>query len=214
MIEIKNLYKEYNSEPILKDINLEFKDGEFVILKGISGSGKSTLLSIIAGLDKPTSGAVFVDKEPISKLPDLHLSHFRAKRIGIVFQHFNLIEYLTVEQNLLVPLIVGSNNKENIAKALEFANIKHKAKESVNNLSGGEKQRVAIARAIVNNPNTILFDEPTANLDHKNSLKFIELLRKLKSENRSIVIATHDTIFDNLDLVDKVVNIKDGIVYE
>ena len=214
MIEIKNITKNYNQDVILKDINLDIKDGEFVILKGVSGSGKSTLLSIIAGLDKPSSGAVFVDNEPISKLPDLHLSHFRAKKIGIVFQHFNLIEYLTVEQNLLSAIVVGNKDRSAIKSALRFANIEHKANQIVNSLSGGEKQRAAIARAIVNNPNSILFDEPTANLDTKNSLKFIELLKDLKDSKKTIIVATHDAIFDNLDIVDRVVNIKDGIVYE
>jgi len=211
MIEVKNLYKKFNNSEVLKDINLKINRGEVVILKGISGSGKTTLLSIMAGLDKPSSGAVFIENEPISKLPDLHLSKFRSQKIGIVFQNFNLIDYLSVYENMLAKVaIINKDFKKEIFKALEFANIKEKANQKVINLSGGEKQRVAIARAILNNPNIILCDEPTANLDLNNSKIFINLIKKLKEQNKTVVIATHDPIFENLDFVNKTVNLVDG----
>jgi putative ABC transport system ATP-binding protein len=211
MIEVKNLYKIYAKSEVLKNINLKINRGEVVILKGVSGSGKTTLLSIIAGLDKPSSGAVFIENEPISKLPDLHLSKFRKEKIGIVFQNFNLIDYLSVYENMLAKVAtINKDFEQEIFKALEFANIKQKANQIVSNLSGGEKQRVAIARAILNNPDIILCDEPTANLDSKNSQIFINLIKKLKEQNKTIIIATHDPIFENLDFVNKIVNLVDG----
>ncbi|MBD3831284.1 MAG: ABC transporter ATP-binding protein, partial [Arcobacter sp.] len=189
-----------------------------VILKGISGSGKSTLLSLIATMEKPTSGEIIIDDESVAKLPDLHSSNFRAKKLGFIFQSYNLFNELSVKDNVSIPLIpLGYSQKEideKVLKALEIANISHKKDELVSNLSGGEKQRCAIARAIVNNPDIILCDEPTANLDFDNSIKFIENLKELKNLNKTIIVATHDPIFDNLDFVDKVINIKNGMICE
>ncbi|MBY0541027.1 MAG: ABC transporter ATP-binding protein, partial [Campylobacterales bacterium] len=202
----------------LKNINLEIKNSSCVILKGISGSGKSTLLSIIGTLLKPTNGSIEVENENIAKLPDLHASRFRAKELGFIFQSYNLFDTLSVKDNVAIALIpVGFNQKqidEMVLKALELANISHKKDELVYNLSGGEKQRCAIARAIVNNPKIILCDEPTANLDYANSIIFIETLKILKNLNKTIIVATHDPIFDNLNFVDDVINIKNGIICE
>jgi putative ABC transport system ATP-binding protein len=223
MIQIKNLNKIFyeNSKKefyALKDINLEIKTSTCVILKGISGSGKSTLLSLIATMEKPTSGEIIIDDESVAKLPDLHSSNFRAKKLGFIFQSYNLFNELSVKDNVSIPLIpLGYSQKEideKVLKALEIANISHKKDELVSNLSGGEKQRCAIARAIVNNPDIILCDEPTANLDFDNSIKFIENLKELKNLNKTIIVATHDPIFDNLDFVDKVINIKNGMICE
>lgn len=223
MIEIKNLNKIFyeNSKKefyALKDINLEIETSTCVILKGISGSGKSTLLSLIATMEKPTSGEIIIDDESVAKLPDLHSSNFRAKKLGFIFQSYNLFNELSVKDNVSIPLIpLGFSQKEideKVLKALEIANISHKKDELVSNLSGGEKQRCAIARAIVNNPDIILCDEPTANLDFDNSIKFIENLKELKNLNKTIIVATHDPIFDNLDFVDKVINIKNGMICE
>lgn len=223
MIKIENLNKVFNENTkkefiALKNINLEIKTSSCVVLKGISGSGKSTLLSIIATLAKPTSGSVKINDETISKFPDLHASNFRAKKLGFIFQSYNLFNDLNVKDNVSIPLIpLGFSQKqidEKVLEALEIANILHKKDEYVFNLSGGEKQRCAIARAIVNNPQIILCDEPTANLDYDNSIIFIENLRKLKTLNKTIIIATHDPIFDNLDFVDKIVNIKNGMICE
>lgn len=223
MIRIENLNKIFNENTkkeftALKDINLEIKTSSCVVLKGISGSGKSTLLSIIATLSKPTSGSVKIDDEIISKFPDLHGSNFRAKKLGFIFQSYNLFNDLSAKDNVSIPLIpLGFSQKqidEKVLEALEIANISHKKDEYVFNLSGGEKQRCAIARAIVNNPQIILCDEPTANLDYENSIIFIENLRKLKTLNKTIIIATHDPIFENLDFVDKIINIKNGMICE
>ncbi|RXI44377.1 ABC transporter ATP-binding protein [Malaciobacter mytili] len=219
MIKIKNLHKIFNQNKknefiALQDINLEIKKEEIVLLKGISGSGKSTLLSIISSLQKPTSGDIIVDNEHIAKLPDLHASFFRNKKIGYVFQDFNLISSLNVYQNVMTPLIVQNLNtkqiEQKVLKALEIANIVHKKEELVSNLSGGEKQRVAIARALVCDANILLFDEPTANLDKDNSLKFLEALESFKALGKTVVIATHDSIFEQSRVISKVINMQNG----
>ena len=220
MVLIENLNKYYQSgekkEIILDNINLHIKKGECIILKGVSGSGKTTLLSIIAGLDKPNSGKVLVDNEPISKLPDIHLSQFRAKKIGIVFQNFNLIDNISLEDNVIVPLIASgvalSEARAKAKEALELANILHKKESFPNELSGGEKQRGAIARALVANPKLILCDEPTANLDKKNSLLFIESLKDMHKMGKTIIVATHDSLFESLDFKHRVIEISKGKV--
>jgi len=221
MIDIQNVNKIYNEETsqafhALKEINLQIKEGETVILSGVSGSGKSTLLSLIAGLDKPSSGKIVVNGELISKLPDLHASYYRAKTVGMVFQHFNLLESLSVEENIMAPLIPSGLKNEVIMqmvdKSMQMATISHKATQQVNALSGGEKQRCAIARALVHEPMLILCDEPTANLDRANSLKFIEILESLHQLGKTIVVATHDPLFESLHFVDRVIHMEDGVL--
>ena len=223
MIKIKNLnkifYENTNKEfYALKDINLNIKKSSCVVLKGVSGSGKSTLLSLIATLQKPTSGEIVVENESIAKLPDFHASNFRARKIGFIFQSFNLFNELSVKDNISLPLIpLGFSQKqidEKVINTLKLSNILHKKDELVSNLSGGEKQRCAIARALVNNCEIILCDEPTASLDYENSKNFIEILKELKELKKTIIIATHDPIFDNLDFVDKIINIKNGMICE
>lgn len=223
MIKIKNLnkifYENTNKEfYALKDINLNIKESSCVVLKGISGSGKSTLLSLIATLQKPTSGEIVVENESIAKLPDFHASNFRARKIGFIFQSFNLFNELSVKDNISLPLIpLGFSQKqidEKVISTLKLANILHKKDELVSNLSGGEKQRCAIARALVNDCEIILCDEPTANLDYENSKNFIEILKELKELKKTIIIATHDPIFDNLDFVDSEILIKNGQICE
>ena len=220
MIEIEDLNKFYEidgqKQYVLNDINLSIQKGECVILKGVSGSGKTTLLSIIAGLDKPSGGKVLVENEPISKLPDMHLSAFRAEKIGIVFQNFNLLDGVSLLDNAMVPLIASrvalKEAKQKAMAALKLANIDHKTNKTPSELSGGEKQRGAIARALVANPNLILCDEPTANLDRANSLSFIQTLKELHQMGKTIIIATHDSLFEELDFEHRVIEISQGAI--
>ena len=219
MIEIKNLTKAYRESQdeefyALKDITLNIKKGTITVLQGSSGSGKSTLLSIIAAVTKPTSGEVRVNEENISSYSDFFASRYREKEIGFITQEFHLFETLTVEENISIALLLSKLTPKEIAKRVqkvaEGLSISHKLKSHVLNLSGGEKQRCIIARAIINNPQIILCDEPTANLDKENSLKFIEILSQLKSQEKTIIIATHDPLFENLKIVDKYYTIEDG----
>jgi len=219
MITLKNTTKKYefnknNSVTAIEDINLHIKKGEVVILKGKSGSGKSTILSLIAALTKPTSGEVIVNKKRISKLPDNFASDYRQEDIGFIFQKYNLIPTLTVKENILLPLVPTNPDAQEAQKKLEKVmkqfNITHKEETMVRNLSGGEQQRVAIARAHINDPKIIIADEPTANLDETLSLDFIEILQTLKEEGKTIVIATHDPLFFNLEIVDRVIEVKAG----
>jgi lipoprotein-releasing system ATP-binding protein lolD len=219
MINIRGVSLVYNQNKqnefcALKNINLDINDGELVILKGISGSGKSTLLSLIALLQKPTSGEILIDGTNIAKLPDAFCSELRHKRLGLIFQNFNLIEGLSVYENLLAPFAL-TNFKANvrdemIKKALSLANIAHKKDENVSNLSGGERQRCAVARALSMDANIILADEPTANLDRQNARAFLGLLKSFKALKKSVIVATHDSIFDELSATDRVVSLQNG----
>ncbi|WP_459814737.1 ABC transporter ATP-binding protein [Campylobacter concisus] len=219
MINIRGVSLVYNQNKqnefcALKNINLDINDGELVILKGISGSGKSTLLSLIALLQKPTSGEILIDGTNIAKLPDAFCSEFRHKRLGLIFQNFNLIEGLSVYENLLAPFAL-TNFKANvrdemIKKALSLANIAHKKDENVSNLSGGERQRCAVARALSMDADIILADEPTANLDRQNARAFLGLLESFKVLKKSVIVATHDSIFDELSATDRVVSLQNG----
>ncbi len=219
MINIRGVSLVYNQGKqnefcALKNINLDVNNGELVILKGVSGSGKSTLLSLIALLQKPTSGEILIDGTNIAKLPDAFCSEFRHKRLGLVFQNFNLIEGLSVYENLLAPFALTNFNanvrEEMIKKALELANIAHKRDENVSNLSGGERQRCAVARALSMDADIILADEPTANLDRQNARAFLGLLESFKALKKSVIVATHDSIFDELGATDRVVSLQNG----
>lgn len=219
MIKISNLYKTFNEgKPnefcALKNVNLGIGAGETLILKGVSGSGKSTLLSIIGALSKPSSGEVLVGGRNISKLPDAAASNFRNSQIGFIFQAFNLLEALSVKQNIIAPLTLlnlsGRELDARVQNAMEIANIAHKKDQIASKLSGGEKQRCAIARALVTDAPIILADEPTANLDRQNSLAFIEILRRFKELKKTVIVATHDALFDELSFVDRYENIAGG----
>lgn len=219
MINIRGVSLVYNQGKqnefcALKNINLDVNNGELVILKGVSGSGKSTLLSLIALLQKPTSGEILIDGTNIAKLPDAFCSELRHKRLGLVFQNFNLIEGLSVYENLLAPFAL-TNFKANvredmIKKALELANIAHKRDENVSNLSGGERQRCAVARALSMDADIILADEPTANLDRDNARAFLGLLESFKALKKSVIVATHDSIFDELKATDRALSLQNG----
>ncbi|MCF6340439.1 MAG: ABC transporter ATP-binding protein [Sulfurimonas sp.] len=221
MIELKNITKKYeinknNTITALKNINIKIGEGELVIIKGSSGSGKSTLLSLIAALSKPTSGEVIVDSKRISKLPDNFASDFRQNNIGFIFQKYNLINSLSVRDNIILPLIPMNLNIDvlntKLQNVIKMFHIEHKENVLVKNLSGGEQQRVAIARANINSPKIILADEPTANLDEKLSLAFIEILKELKFQGKTIIIATHDPLFFNFNIVDKEIKIYQGSI--
>ena len=219
MINIRGVSLVYNQGKqnefcALKNINLDINNGELVILKGISGSGKSTLLSLIALLQKPTNGEILIDGTNIAKLPDAFCSEFRHKRLGLVFQNFNLIEGLSVYENLLAPFALtnfkSNVREEMIKKALNLANISHKRDENVSNLSGGERQRCAVARALSMDADIILADEPTANLDRQNARAFLGLLESFKALKKSVIVATHDSIFNELSATDRVVSLQNG----
>ena len=219
MINIRGVSLVYNQGKqnefcALKNINLDVNNGELVILKGVSGSGKSTLLSLIALLQKPTSGEILIDGTNIAKLPDAFCSEFRHKRLGLVFQNFNLIEGLSVYENLLATFALtnfkANVREEMIKKALSLANISHKRDENVSNLSGGERQRCAVARALSMDADIILADEPTANLDRDNARAFLGLLESFKALKKSVIVATHDSIFDELGATDRVVSLQNG----
>ncbi len=214
MIELKNISKVYKETTALENINISFNEGELILLQGASGSGKSTLLSLIAALHKPTSGEVIVNNEPISKLSDRFASKYRQNNIGFIFQKYNLIPNLSVKENIIAPLIPQNLDTKEVEEKLQSVmkrfSIEHKKDEEIQNLSGGEQQRVAIARAHINDPRIIIADEPTANLDQKLSSSFIEILKELKSQNKTIIIATHDPIFFNLEFVDKTIQMEHG----
>ncbi len=210
MIELKSVSK----QEAIHNISIKIKKNELIILHGVSGSGKSTLLHIIASFSKPSSGSVFISGEDISKYTDYHAANYRKKTIGYITQNFYLFETLTVYQNLLPSTTLTHTSlktqEQAILKALKMAKIDHKANTTVHHLSGGEKQRLIIARALVNNPEIILCDEPTANLDAKNSNAFLSIIQELKAFGKTIIIATHDPLFENLKDVDKKFILQDG----
>jgi len=221
IINIKNVTKIYNYKTdrevvALKDINLDIEKNEFIIFMGPSGSGKSTLLSIIAALTKPTQGSVIVKDEIISKILDNFATLFRREHIGFVFQKFNLLEDLSVFDNIVLPLIPTDIPfeviEEKANRVMKEFSIFHKKDMIVRKLSGGEQQRCAIARAMINNPDIILADEPTANLDSKLTSDFIEIMKRLKEEGKTIIVATHDMRFEKLSFVDRIIYISDGVL--
>ena len=221
MIALKDVTKIYeinknNTIKALNSVNITINEGELVILKGASGSGKSTILSLIASLSKPTSGEVIVDNQKISKLHDNFASIYRRDNIGFIFQKYNLIPTLSVQENILLPLYPLNLDKKQMQKRLQYVlklfQIEHKKDYIVKNLSGGEQQRVAIARANVNNPKIIIADEPTANLDKELSLSFIDILKDMKKLNKTIIVATHDPLFFELDFTDKTIQIDRGTI--
>ncbi len=183
---------------ILKGISFQIMSGEFVSIMGPSGSGKSTLLGIIAGLDNPTSGQVLIDGVDITTMSESKLAAVRNNKIGMVFQAFNLIPTLTAQENVEVPLYVGKHKGSPSARAkelLELVGLSHRLNHRPNQLSGGEQQRVAIARALATDPAFVLADEPTGNLDAKNSENLLKLIAYLRAQTgKTFIIATHDPI--------------------
>ena len=204
MIKVSNLTHYYNKDLALQNINLEIKKGEFVAIIGESGSGKSTLLSILSTLLKPTSGDVFFEDTNYKEIKDI--DSFRKNSIGFIFQFHYLINYLSVKENILLANEKASN--EDISNLLKSLHIENLINKYPNEISGGQRQRVAIARALINNPKVIFADEPTGNLDSKNSLNVFELFKNLTSKGTTIIVATHDKALANL--ANKIYEVKDG----
>ena len=210
--ELKKIYgMGSNAVHALDGVNLEVENGEFVAIVGTSGSGKSTLLHMLGGLDRPTSGSVIVDGKQIFSLKDEELTIFRRRKIGFVFQNFNLVPTLNVYDNITLPIGLDGNvpDKDYIYKIISILGIEHKLQSLPNNLSGGQQQRVAIARALASKPAIILADEPTGNLDSKTSQDVLSLLKVTSDKFRqTIVMITHNE--EIAQLADRIIRIEDG----
>ena len=199
---------------VLQDISLDIKKGEFIAIKGPSGSGKSTWMNLIGSLDVPSSGNILLDGDNLSNLSESELAILRGKRIGFVFQNFNLIPSLGAFENVSLPLIfqgIKKEKRDSITKEiLEKVGLKNWMNHKPSELSGGERQRVAIARALVNDPEIILADEPTGNLDSKTGKEIMQLLINLNKEGKTLIVITHDNSIAKL--AKRVIKLKDGII--
>lgn len=216
-IKTINLVKEFgekdNKVRVLNDINIEIKDGEFVSLMGPSGSGKSTLLYLIGGLDKTTKGKVLINDKDISKLSDDDMSKLRRSDIGFVFQFYNLVQNLTVEENIMLPVVMNGekelNYKERLDYILKTIGLEDKRKSLPKELSGGQQQRVSIARAVILNPSIIFADEPIGNLDSKSGKEVMELFKKInEQEHITILQVTHSE--ESAKYGNRIIRLKDG----
>ena len=204
MIKVKNLTHYYNNDKALENINLEINKGEFICLVGESGSGKSTLLSIISTLLKPTKGELFFENLNYKNIKDI--DDFRKTNIGFIFQFHYLINYLTVKENIKLANEKATDNE--IHNLLKILRIENRSNKYPKEISGGQGQRVSIASALINKPKVIIADEPTGNLDSKNSLNVFEIFKKLSQEQVTIIVATHDK---NLaQIANKIYEVKDG----
>jgi putative ABC transport system ATP-binding protein len=216
LIEINKLNKTYESGEervlALANVDLKIEKGEFISVMGPSGSGKSTLLTILGGLNHPTQGEVTVDEIPIYKLPLEKLADFRREYLGFIFQSFQLIPYLTVIENVMLPLsITEKSNREQVRMAeeiLERMGLKGKGRRLPDQLSGGEQERVAIARALVNSPPILLADEPTGNLDSKTGKEIMDLFKSLNEEGQTIIMVTHNP--ENTEFSSRSIFLRDG----
>lgn len=215
ILKVKNLTKIYGKGDTmvkaLDDISFSVLKGQFVAIVGPSGSGKSTLLHILGGVDTATSGSVFVDSTDISKLNETTLAIFRRRQIGLIYQFYNLIPILTAEENMTLPILLDGKqvNRKKLDALAQSLGLTNRLNHLPNQLSGGQQQRVSIGRALMNNPALVLADEPTGNLDSKNSREIIELLRSINRENnQTIIIITHD---EQIALsADRILAIEDG----
>jgi putative ABC transport system ATP-binding protein len=207
-----------NEVVAVRDVSLEIDAGEVAVLRGPSGSGKTTLLSLIACVARPTSGRVFISGKEVSRLPEKFLTIFRREHVGIIFQQFNLIPELSVLENVTVPLIPTPTppreGRKRAVDLLKKLGMEKRSSFKVRELSGGEQQRVAIARALINNPSIIVADEPTAHLDTKLAEEFLRIMRSLKEEGKTIVIATHDPLVYQHEMVDVIFDMRDGMLVE
>lgn len=219
ILKVENLTKNYGSGENLvnavDDVSFSVEKGEFVAIVGASGSGKSTLLHLIGGVDRPTSGKIFVDGNDISKMNDDKLAVFRRRQVGIVYQFYNLIPILTVEENITLPCDLDGRgvDRERLEMILDSFGLRARRKHLPNQLSGGQQQRTSIARALINNPSLVLADEPTGNLDSKSSEEVMSILKMCnQSYGQTVIMITH-----NLDIAkqaDRIITISDGKIVE
>ena len=219
ILKVENLIKTYGSGENLvnavDDVSFSVEKGEFVAIVGASGSGKSTLLHLIGGVDRPTSGKIFVDGNDISKMNDDKLAVFRRRQVGIVYQFYNLIPILTVEENITLPCDLDGRgvDRERLEMILDSFGLRARRKHHPNQLSGGQQQRTSIARALINNPSLVLADEPTGNLDSKSSEEVMSMLKMCnQSYGQTVIMITH-----NLDIAkqaDRIITISDGKIVE
>ncbi len=210
---VKNFGKGENEVKVLKGLNFEIKKGEFVSLMGASGSGKSTLLYLIGGLDKPTSGTIYINDKDINTLKEKDMAKLRRKDIGFVFQFYNLVQNLTVEENIMLPVVMDGKKekdyKERLDKILSIIGLADKRKNLPNELSGGQQQRVSIARAMILSPNIILADEPIGNLDSKSGKEVMDLFKKInREEGITILQVTHSE--EAAEYGNRIIRLKDG----
>ncbi|MDD5008718.1 MAG: ABC transporter ATP-binding protein [Syntrophorhabdaceae bacterium] len=221
MIELRNVTKVFhkgntNEFTAVDDISLTIEPHRLTVLKGPSGSGKTTILSIIGAMSKPTAGRVHILGREITSLPERFLTEIRRKTFGFIFQQFNLIRGITALENVMIPAYPGGERYTLLRKRaldlLDLFNISHKRKSRIEWLSGGEAQRVVIARALINNPQIIIADEPTAHLDTKLSREFIEIMVQLNGEGRTVIIASHDPLVCDAPDVNRVIEFRDGKV--
>lgn len=220
MIEIQNISKSFRTDEVetlaLRDVSLKVDDGEFVAVMGPSGCGKSTLLNILGLLDNPTAGKYMLEGKEVGSLKERDRTMLRKGKIGFVFQNFNLIDKLTIEENVELPLhylgVKASERKKRVKEVLERMAISHRAKHFPQQLSGGQQQRAAIARAVVANPGLILADEPTGNLDSKNGEEVMHLLTELNREGTTIVMVTHSQ--HDAAYTHRIINLFDGKIVE
>ena len=217
-LKTENLRRVFRTDIVetiaLDDVSIEVKQGEFVAIMGPSGCGKSTLLNILGMLDSPTGGSYYCGEKEVGALREKERSAYRQGKIGFIFQSFNLIEELNVEDNVALPLtylgVKGGERRKRVREVVERMGVSHRLQHYPAQLSGGQQQRVAIARAIVYNPELILADEPTGNLDSKNGIEVMELLRELNKAGTTIVMVTHS--MRDASYADRIINLFDGKV--
>lgn len=215
ILKVENLSKVYGkgdtAKKALDNVSLSINKGEFVAIIGPSGSGKSTLLHLLGGVDRPSNGCVFIDGTNIYNLNETQLAIFRRRQIGLIYQFYNLIPVLTVEENITLPLLLDGHkvDKQQFNKIVESLNLQNRLSYLPNQLSGGQQQRVSIGRALINNPALMLADEPTGNLDSKNSAEIVDLLKMFnKTYKQTLVMITHD---EQIALqADRIITITDG----